>query len=207
LPSLVRAASQLGWSGLEGLVGVPGSLGGGVAMNAGGGPGWMWDLVEAVRVLTPEGELVDRDREQCNPGYRDGGLDGAVVVGAVLRLQVESRAAVEERTREFLLRKRAVQPVTEKSSGCIFKNPDREQSDGCSAGQLVDRAGLKELQRGGARVSPLHGNFIVNTGGATAADVFGLIVELQERVQERFGVALEREVKVWRSAEESSEGA
>lgn len=195
LPGLVRAASQLGWAGLEGLVGVPGSLGGGVAMNAGGAPGCMWDVVESVRVLNAAGEFEDRPRAECDPQYRNANLGGAVVVGAVLRLSVDSRPAVEERTREFLLRKRAVQPVTEKSAGCIFKNPDPELSDGRSAGQLIDQLGGKGLSRGAAVVSPKHANYLVNQGGARAEDAIGLIGDLWERVREGAGVELELEVK------------
>lgn len=197
MPGLVRTAGELGWSGLEGLVGVPGSVGGGVTMNAGGGPGCMWDVVEAVRVLTGEGELRDLERDECRPSYRDGGLGGAVVTGAVLRLSVDNREAVRARTREHLLRKKRVQPVTEASSGCVFKNPDPAAADGCSAGLLVERCGLKGRARGGAVVSELHGNFIVNRGGATGADVLGLLEEVRAEVAERTGVLLEVEARVW----------
>ena len=200
LPGLVRTAQELGWSGLEGLVGVPGSLGGGIAMNAGGAPGVMWDVVETVRVLTEGGELEDRPRAECTPGYRDGGLGDAVVVGAVLRLTVDSKAAVQERTRDFLVRKKAVQPVTEWSSGCIFRNPDPERSDGRGAGQLIDDCGGKGLARGDAIVSPVHANFIVNRGQASAEDVFGLIENVRELVERESGVRLVTEVRVWRSA-------
>jgi len=202
LPSVVRSAQDLGWSGLEGLVGVPGSMGGGVAMNAGGRPGCVWDVVDSVRLLTPDGELVDRPRSECAPSYRDGGLGADLCVGVVLALSVDSPAAVRERMRTFLHEKRAKQPVTEWSCGCIFKNPDPERSDGRGAGQLIDECGGKGLERGDAIVSPLHGNFVVNRGGATAADVFGLIEDLAARVADRTGIELETEVKVWRSSGE-----
>lgn len=199
LPSLVNAARDLGWSGLEGLAGVPGQLGGGLAMNAGGRAGDLWDVVESVRLLEPSGELVDLPRADCSPSYRDGGLGRRVAVGAVLRLEVDSVAAVRERTREYLRRKNAVQPVSQRSSGCIFKNPDRERSGGRSAGQLVDECGGKGASRGDAVVSPLHGNFIVNRGAATAADVLTLIEDLRDLVAQRTGIPLETEVRIWRA--------
>jgi UDP-N-acetylmuramate dehydrogenase len=199
LPSLVNAAKELGWSGLEGLAGVPGQLGGGIAMNAGGWAGDLWDVVESVRLLEPHGELVDLAREQCSPAYRDGGLGERIALGAVLRLEVDSKPAVKERTRDYLRQKNAVQPVSEKSSGCIFKNPDPELSDGRSAGQLVDECGGKGASRGDAIVSPLHGNFIVNRGAATAADVLTLIEDLRDLVAQRTGIRLETEVRIWRA--------
>ncbi len=198
MPGLVRAAGELGWSGLEGLVGVPGSLGGGVRMNAGGRWGDMWDVVETVRCLLPSGDLEDLARADATPSYRDGGLGERVVVGAVLRLERDSKPAVRERMKQYLTEKRAAQPVTEASCGCIFKNPDPETTGGKTAGVLVEEAGGKGLARGNAMVSELHGNFIVNRGGATAADVLTLIEDVRDRVAEKTGVRLEREVEVWR---------
>ncbi len=197
LLGLVRMTQELGWSGFEDMAGVPGSLGGGLAMNAGGNGWGLWDQVERVRLLTPEGELLDLARGECSPGYRTGGLGDRLVVGAVLHFDAVSKVEVKERVREYLTRKRATQPVTERSCGCIFKNPDPELSEGRSAGALVDQAGLKGLEHGGAQVSPLHGNFIINQGTATAGDVFGLIEEVRERVAQRFGLSLEREVQTW----------
>ncbi|MEX1023462.1 MAG: FAD-binding protein [Planctomycetota bacterium] len=198
LPTLVRTANRLGWTGLEGLAGVPGHLGGGVAMNAGGRWGAMWDVVERVRLLLPDGTTVEREREQCSPGYREGGLAGAICLGAVLALTVEHPTIVTERAKQFLREKNAVQPVTERSSGCVFKNPDPELSDGRSAGRLIDDAGGKGLRRGDAVVSEKHANFFVNRGSARAQDVWSLIVEIQRLVLEATGVELETEVQIWR---------
>ena len=202
LPGLVRMASELGWSGLEGLVGVPGKVGGAVATNAGGRWGEIWDVIETVRVLTPEGEVKDLERSACDPAYRDGRLGSNVVVGVVLSLEPSNKHLVQDRARQFLLEKNSVQPVTEASAGCIFKNPDAELSEGRSAGLLIDQLGLKGLERGRARVSPLHGNFVINRGGASSADVFGLIEEVQQRVADATGIALEREVRSWMVEEE-----
>lgn len=199
MPGLVRVARDLGWSGLEGLAGVPGHIGGGVAMNAGGRWGELWDVVERVRLLTRDGEVVERLRAACQPRYRDGNLDDAIVLGAVLALRVDTRAAVKERVADYLRQKSAAQPVTEHSCGCVFKNPPKERSGGLGAGQLIEQAGAKGLVRGDARVSEKHGNFIVNRGRARAADVFELIREARARVADRFGLELELEVKVWGS--------
>jgi len=198
LPSLVRTATELGWSGLEGLAGVPGHLGGGVRMNAGGRFGDMWDVVRSVRVIDADGRFVDHERSACRPSYRDGGLGEAVVVGAVLHFERATRALVRERVRDYLLEKRRIQPVTEWSAGCIFKNPDPELSDGRSAGKLIEDCGGKRLARGDAEVSPVHANFIVNRGAATAADVLGLIEDVRDLVGGRTGIALQTEVEIWR---------
>lgn len=197
LPGLVRITRELGWSGFEGLAGVPGHLGGGVAMNAGGRWGETWDAVESVRVLGPDGIPRQLPRAECSPRYRDGNLLGAIVLGAVLRFRVDRREAVRERVADFLREKSAAQPVTERSCGCVFKNPDKELSGGRGAGQLIEAAGAKGLARGGALVSEKHGNFIVNRGNARAADVLALIEEVRARVAERFGLRLETEVKLW----------
>jgi UDP-N-acetylmuramate dehydrogenase len=198
MPGLVRAARDLALAGLEGLVGVPGHLGGGIAMNAGGRWGEMWDVVESVRVLEPSGEVRDLQRAECSPRYRNGGLGERVVLGAVLRLRPDSKAAIQERLTDYLAQKRAAQPVTESSAGCIFKNPDPARSNGRSAGRLIEDCGGKSLARGDAIVSPLHANFIVNRGKASAADVLALIEDVRALVLEQSGVVLDREVKVWR---------
>jgi len=197
LPGLVRKASDLGWSGLEGLVGVPGHLGGGVMMNAGGRWGDLWDVIESVRVLSFDGEVRDLARADCDPQYRSGNLGDVVVIAAVLRLVPDNSLVVKERAKQYLLEKNRVQPVTESSSGCIFKNPDPELSDGRSAGKLIDDLGLKGLERGRAMVSERHGNFIINRGGATAADVLGLIDDVRARVADATGIKLSIEVRRW----------
>lgn len=197
LPALLRAARELGYSGLEGLVGVPGQVGGGVAMNAGGRWGDMWDVVERVWVVDDQCRLRELPREECRPHYRDGGLGGAVVLAALMRFTPRPRAAVRERMKEYLLEKNRVQPVSEWSAGCIFRNPDRDLSGGRSAGELVEHCGGKALSRGDAVVSPLHANFIVNRGRATALDVLTLMEDLRDLVAQKTGVRLDFEVRRW----------
>lgn len=203
LPGLCRRARDLGYSGLERMAGVPGQLGGGIAMNAGGKnpDGTLWqvsDVVELIRVVTKDGEFRDVPRAEWQPEYRDGRLSGDVVAGAVLRFEPRPKAEVQEATREYLKRKNAVQPVSELSAGCVFKNPDPEVSGGRTAGQLVDEAGGKGRAIGDAVISERHGNFLVNRGKARAEDVFRLLDETRDLVQQRFGVPLEFEVKLWR---------
>jgi UDP-N-acetylmuramate dehydrogenase len=175
-------------------------------MNAGGRWGDFWDVVESVRVLDcKSGSMRDMPRAQCSPNYRDGGMQGLVVLGAVLRFAPSTKHEVEAKVREYIKTKNKVQPVSERSAGCIFKNPPAEISGGRSAGKLVEDAGGKGLVRGDAIVSPLHGNFIVNRGNATAADVFTLIEDLRDLVREKCGLELATEVKIWRSAAPTAE--
>jgi len=194
---LLTSACELGWSGLEGLAGVPGHVGGGVAMNAGGKWGGMWDQVERVLVVDERGELVELMRDQCSPTYRNGGLGRKVVASVLLKFRLDSTHAVKQRAREFLLAKNKVQPVSLWSAGCIFKNPDPKLADGRTAGQLVDAVGLKGTRIGDAEITDLHGNFFVNRGQATARDLLALIERARSVVAEKTGVVLENEVKVW----------
>ncbi len=197
LLALLRGAQKLGWSGLEGLAGVPGQVGGGIAMNAGGKYGEMWDVVERLLVVDEQGRFVELPRAECNPSYRNANLGGLVVASALLKFELSTVEAVGEACREYLSQKNKVQPVTDWSAGCVWKNPDKERSAGRSAGMLVEQAGMKGRTRGDAIVSEKHGNFIVNRGHATASDVLALIGEVEDAVAQRFGLALEREVKVW----------
>jgi UDP-N-acetylmuramate dehydrogenase len=199
MPRIVSMAQKLGWAGVEGLVGVPGNVGGGIAMNAGGRWGEMWEVVERVLLVDERGAFVELPRAECLPTYRNGNLGRGILASAVLRFRPDTVPAVVERCRDYLSQKKRAQPVTEKSAGCIWKNPDPEKSGGRSAGKLVEECGGKSRSRGDAVVSPLHGNFVVNLGKATAADVLALIEEVHDLVAQKTGIDLEREVKVWAS--------
>jgi len=186
LPGLVRRAADLGLSGLEGLLGVPAVLGGAVAMNAGTRFGEMSDTLREVEVFV-NGGLERLPADALGLSYRHSRLpEGAVLTRVRLGLTPSSPERVRARLAQVDAARRG-QPRN-RSAGCAFKNPL-----GDSAGRLIDAAGLKGLRVGQAAVSPEHGNFIVNLGGATARDVLGLL----ERVREGVGVPLETEWELW----------
>lgn len=195
LQALVRTAMELGLSGVEDLVGVPGQVGGALAMNAGSAEWGLWDEVEEVVLWMPgprEGLKIEaHPAADIGPRYRDGNLKGAVVLEVLLALEESTRDAVKARQDDILRRKNASQPVRLASAGCAFRNPA-----GDSAGRLLDAAGLKGRRVGQAEVSALHANFIVNRGGATAAEVLALIAEMEEAVAAAHGVRLHRELRV-----------
>jgi UDP-N-acetylmuramate dehydrogenase len=191
-PQLVRSACELGLSGVEKLIGVPGHLGGSLAMNAGAADWGIWDQVSEVTLWMPGGDVVARKRSEMDPVYRDGALQGAVVLEALLNFDPQPVAQIKRRQEEFLRQKNASQPVTLTSAGCAFKNPA-----GDSAGRLIDAAGLKGRKVGAVLVSDRHANFLVNQGGATAADVCVLLELIEQTVEQRFGVKLVRELQVW----------
>lgn len=194
--SLSRAAwmaVERGLAGLEFAVGIPGTVGGGLVMNAGAFGGDLGRLAVEVTVMDLRGGIRVLPREELSFGYRTSSLAGgkAVVVEAVLRLQEADAAMLASRARENLERRRLTQPLGLPSAGSVFKNPP-----GDFAGRLIEAAGCKGLCRGDACVSELHANYIVNRGSATARDVLALMEEIQEKVGKAFGVYLEPEIQV-----------
>ncbi len=207
LQGLVRTAYQLGLRGAELLSGVPGHVGGALAMNAGSRDWGFWDQVERVWLLDPAtGEVSERAREECAPSYRNGNLQGQIALACVLRFEPDDKAALKAEADEYLRAKCAAQPVTERSAGCVWKNPDPELSDGRGAGKLVDDLGLTGLKLGRAMVSPQHGNFVLNAGDATGVEVLALIEEVEARVLDATGIELKREVCLWESMKDDTGG-
>lgn len=194
--SLTRAIAwtwREGFEGMETLVGIPGSLGGAVRMNAGGRYGDTSEWVERVRgvdLLTGEDRTLEN--RECGFGYRTSALSGLVVTEVELQLPRGDGQAARRRGRDILREKRASQPLSARTAGCVFKNPA-----GDHAGRLIDEAGLKGRRRGDAWVSPLHANFIIAGPDARADDVGDLIRLVRTRVLERCGVSLELEIDVW----------
>ncbi|GAB4261999.1 MAG: UDP-N-acetylmuramate dehydrogenase [Deferrisomatales bacterium] len=188
----VRWTVDQGIAGFEPLVGLPATLGGALAMNAGA---WGFELgqrVIEVEVMDPQGEVHVFPRDMLRFAYRGLELpEGSVILAARLQGEAGEPALVKARAQELFQRRRDTQPTQEASSGCIFKNPP-----GKSAGQLIDACGLKGVRNGGAEVSRIHANFIVNTGGATARQVVALIGMVQERVYVRHRIKLEPEVRI-----------
>ena len=192
LSKVAQAAQVAGLSGLEFASGIPGTLGGGVAMNAGAYGGQLSDVLIDAHVLL-DGEERVLSREALEMGYRTTLplRRGGVVTEARFVLTPDDPEAIEGRMRELNARRRDKQPLNFPSAGSTFKRPE-----GYFAGALIEGAGLKGASVGGAQVSPKHAGFIVNTGGATAADILALIRHVQDTVFARDGVRLELEVRV-----------
>ncbi len=192
LPHLSRRASARGLAGLEFAAGIPGSVGGAVAMNAGAHGHALAEVVAEVRVLTPRGEARWRAAE-LGFRYRESRVqhEPAVVLDAVLALRRADPVETLARLDRWLRTRSETQPLGPPSSGCIFRNPGDDY-----AGRLIDAAGAKGLRVGGAVVSDRHANYILNTGGASAADVLALIELVRARVRARCGTELHTEIKL-----------
>lgn len=187
---VARLAVRSGGVGLEFLAGIPGTLGGALAMNAGAFGGETWDSVVAVETVDRRGLVRTRGPADFAVGYREvSGPQGEWFLAATLRFAPGDAAAAQQRVRELLDRRAATQPTKQPSGGSTFRNPP-----GDFAARLIESAGLKGLTIGGAQVSPKHANFIVNLGNATAADIEALIAEVAARVQAVHGIALWAEV-------------
>lgn len=192
LTSLAKQTARAGLAGLEFASGIPGTLGGGLFMNAGAYGGQLSDVVESARVLGPDGEVRTVRVADGDFGYRKSPFStGDIVLDAVLRLTPDDADSVLARIADLDERRRTKQPLEYPSAGSTFKRPP-----GNYASALVDQAGLKGYRVGGAEVSEKHAGFVVNKGGATAADVLAVIRHAQETVRERFGVQLEPEVRI-----------
>ena len=192
LSKVAAEALEESLTGMEFASGIPGTIGGAVMMNAGAYGGEMKDIIREVTVLTREGELLTLSKEEMNFGYRTSVVKekGYVVISAVLQLRKGDREEIRKVMDELKERRVTKQPLDMPSAGSTFKRPE-----GYFAGKLIMDAGLRGFSVGGAQISEKHCGFVVNKGDATAADVLGLIGEVQKRVQEKFGVALEPEVK------------
>ncbi len=195
-PIAARKTAQAGWAGVHMMVGVPGTVGGGVYMNAGCHGGQWSDRVESVVAVDQRGESRVFQRSAIPFQYRRSGLEGWVVLEASVRLEAgDPSVLAAEVARLFAWRQQGT-PFNSPCCGSVFKNPESGLGEVRTAGQLIEAAGLKGTRVGGAEVSAMHANYFVNTGAATAADVRGLMAMARQRVEERFGVRLEPEVKV-----------
>ena len=194
LPQVVGAAARQGMAGVECLVGIPGSVGGAVRMNAGGAFGDIGQTVERVKVMSGDGQTFYREREDLAFAYRRSNIAARFVLEVELRLMPDSPRAIKDRLKKIWIIRKNTQPMTAASAGCTFKNPRQ-----VSAGLLIDQAGLKGLTAGGAAVSRKHANYIVvkDPEHATAADVEALIDQVRKTVGERFQINLELEIEIW----------
>lgn len=192
LASLMRSTKELGLAGLEKLTGIPAHVGGAVAMNAGTRDGETFEYLTSLTLLEPSGELVVWSKKDMKPRYRDGGLEGRIVLHATWELHEDDPNAIFQRFSESLKKRNATQPVSQRSVGCVFKNPP-----GDAAGRLIEASGCKTMRNGGIEVSGVHANYFINSGTGTCAQFVELLEEVRKRVQSQFGVYLEPEVKFW----------
>jgi UDP-N-acetylenolpyruvoylglucosamine reductase len=191
LKTVAQEARRAGVSGLEFLEGIPGSVGGALRMNAGAMGSWTFDAVERVRAMDRDGGVVELERDKIEVRYRACPFfEGHIALAATFRGRRASREAIEQQSRRFNEKRWSTQPAAA-SAGCIFKNPE-----GIPAGQLIDELGLKGRRVGGAAVSDVHANFIVNEGQATASDVLRLIDEIRMEAKRQRGIELETEVEI-----------
>ena len=191
LPALSKTMSRTGLSGVEFAFGIPGSVGGALIMNAGAWNSSFGDVVRNVTVMNDTGELITLTHDEARFEYRHSGLDTYFcVTGATLELEPGDADTITAQMQAFYKQKVETQPFAEENAGCMFKNPP-----GDSAGRLIDISGLKGHRIGGAEVSTVHGNFILNIDNATAEDVLKLVAYIQAQVREKTGISLQTEVK------------
>ena len=196
LPSLAAKTAEHGLSGLEFGVNIPGTVGGAIRMNANAYGGELASVLEWAEVATPSG-IERRKPEDFEFTYRHSNIAGyQVVTRAQFRLSASSPEEVKLKLADLRDRRKAAQPAGIKTFGSTFKNPEDPRAEGRTAGQLLEAAGCKGLEQGGARFSPKHANFVENFDNASTADVVALIAAGRERVREAFGVRLETEVQV-----------
>ena len=193
-PHLARFVAKHGGAGAEWMAGVPGTIGGALAMNAGCYGGETWSYVESVETVDRNGDLHERPPGEFEVGYRhlrDKLNREDWFVAGTFRFDAGDEKAAMARMRELLAKRVATQPLSQPNAGSVFRNPPNDH-----AARLIEACGLKGFTVGGAQVSPKHANFIVNVGGATAADIEAVIDHVQATVAARAGVGLIREVRI-----------
>ena len=191
IPILARRTAEEGFAGIHRLIGVPGTVGGGVYMNAGAHGNDFASVLVSATVVQPTGVITEVPQAKIPFSYRRSGLGDGVVLGCVLKLEKEDPARLKTEIAELLRRRKAGTPFDQPCCGSVFRNPTES-----TAGRLIDQCGLKGRKVGGAEISRLHANYIVNKGNASADDVLKLIDIARTAVFKDFGVELELEVKV-----------
>ncbi len=192
LGRVVTTAVHRGLAGLETLIGIPGTLGGALHGNAGSHGGDVGQWASGATVVTTAGEVLHRGRDDLFFGYRESSLDDLVILEGSFQLEEDEPADLARRMQKQWIVKKAAQPMGHQCAGCIFKNPR-----GASAGELIEKAGLKGTRIGGAVVSDRHANFIVAEPESTSSDVLRLIELIRSQVRDRLGVDLELEIEIW----------
>jgi len=192
LQKIVNFCREKGYAGMEGLTGIPGTVGGALCGNAGSYGYEIREVIISTVIMRSNGSLERFRPEDLGFGYRTSNIrPDDIVLSANLKLGRDAADAVASRTDEFFSRKKKAQPIWEKSAGCVFKNPE-----GMFAGRLIDEAGCKGMSIGAIAVSSMHANFFVNCGEGTAGDYLALMAAVSAKVNEKFGVRLEPEIRV-----------
>jgi UDP-N-acetylmuramate dehydrogenase len=192
LSKLVLTCVKKGLSGIEALIGIPGSIGGAVKMNAGGNFGDIGASVETVSLMDKQGNVFEKSKPELMFDYRRTNITAKFILNARIKLAPGDPEQIMQTVKEIWIYKKNTQPLNTKNSGCIFKNPR-----GLSAGALIDRAGLKGLQIGGATVSEKHANFIIAGKDCKSRDIIRLIESIKQRIKEQFDTELEPEIEIW----------
>lgn len=194
LSTLIKLAASKGLGGLEFAVGIPGSLGGAIATNAGTEALSISQKLMSVRTITGEGKIKDLKANDLNFSYRQCHLqENSIILDARLKLERIREDEILRRMNTFLEKRERTQPLGTANAGCIFKNPDPKTP----AAKLIEGAGLKGKRIGGASVSKIHANFILNSGKAKAEDVLTLVKAIKEEVKRKTGINLEPEIEIW----------
>ncbi|MCE5313008.1 MAG: UDP-N-acetylmuramate dehydrogenase [Nitrospiraceae bacterium] len=192
LGRLLSLCAQKGLSGMEGLAGIPGTVGGAVYGNSGSFGCEIKDVVAEVGLVNSSGGTEILQNSKIPFRYRSSGIsEGSIIKSVLVRLKPDDQYAVKERINGFVRQKKNTQPINLASAGCVFRNPES-----ASAGRLIDDAGCKGMRVGGIEVSRLHANFFVNTGGGSAADYIGLMDAVKNRVMQHSGMELHPEVRI-----------
>jgi len=192
MQKLMLRTCRQGLAGIECLAGIPGTVGGGIRMNAGGKFGDFGAVIHRVTVMDGEGTVFERHKDDLVFEYRKTNIAAKFILGATIELDEDDPEKIMKRTKEIWFYKRNTQPLNTKNCGCVFKNPR-----GLSAGALIDQAGLKGLRIGNAEVSAKHANFIIAHPDCSSQDVMKLIKVIREKVYERNQIDLESEVQIW----------
>ncbi len=192
LQKLINFVKDRGYKGIEGLAGIPGSVGGAIRGNAGSFGFEIGDVVKAATVIDKSGDVLTIEGNGLNFSYRSSSIrNGDIVVSATIMLEKDDVEGVSRRIRDFFQEKLNRQPISEHSAGCVFKNPP-----GDYAARLIDEAQCKGMRRGDIEVSAKHSNFFINTGNGKASDFMALMEDVREKVLKSFGIGLEPEIKI-----------
>lgn len=192
LQKVINLCIEHGLSGMEGLAGIPGSMGGAIAGNAGSFGYEIKDVVKSVNLLMPDGDIKESSASDICFQYRSAKIPSdSIILSAVLSLRKDEPFEIKKRFTEFINEKKSKQPVSKPSAGCVFKNPKD-----IAAGRLIDDARCKGMRVGDIEVSPMHANFFINTGKGTADDFLRLMDIVSKKVKEKFGIVLEPEIRI-----------